>query len=896
VKDCRVEIPEQGADVAIPADWAGKRIKLLCKHRGGEQRAVVNGEKHDVGHPCTHFNFELDITSTCRPGEANRIHVPPKSQLFVLPEVNVARLEVDTAFDERFDNATMNVRLAVANQGKADAPAVKVRLELVGPDGRWCEIQPREVELGAIRAGAAAERTLEIPVARPRKWDHDHPNLYFLRAALTQGGQELQAAQRRFGFRQIELRENELYINGRPVKLRGMAFWAHQPGTTKGRPSAETTRSILKMFRETNVNHIRIWASGHGEIAEVCDELGITVAAQMHFGLAASGDMSIAAMVPSAAHAAATYYSNPSVIMCSVSNEKDPGIDGHRAAARTLKTLDPSRAVLASRVKFGDPIPWPSEYDVHADHYISNKAISRLVLDGYPWYFDEFCQPARRLSWDGYDPGTYDQYGEMIETQWEHVQATKGAVGVATWCGYGHGSNTFLFDPFARPSAAVWHVKKVYCPVRIAEEPLRVPPAGGPLRIPVENRSPFCALKEYRFDWRLGDRKGTVSPDVPALGSGEIEVPAPAVAGQTLELTVTHPLGYVMNNYRLPIGPVPAPVPPKPSFSGALKLAESADEIAIQGEGFSWQLDRKTGLVKAGRVGQRAVVVGGPALHLSRLSDAEANYQAIDRGKIDAGQTPAAEDKTKQTQPRFDWTADEVRVEQTGEAVVVTIKGKYPWASGQFTMSFDGAGAMRVRHGFVFSMTGAGLRGTSYESREVGVNLDVTGACDTLQWNRRARWTTYPEDHIGRPQGTARLSLSGKWPPAPEEYEKAEAALFDANNTLIRAGRGGEIKLPAEPWSLAECPNGTHNFAGTKYNIYHASLTAADGSGVRVESDASQSARCWVQGHRLALFVGFSGSGSVRSTMDVTKRIKLADKDKIEGTAVFRLVRQPGIN
>jgi hypothetical protein len=601
------------------------------------------------------------------------------------------------------------------------------------------------------------------------------------------------------------------------------------------------------------------------------------------------GQPKLVQAVFNAAQAAASQYSHPSVIVYSVLNESDPWTEGARAGALTLKALDRHRFVVASIAGlYGGSMQWPRELDLHCRHYISNKTIDHDVTDGYPWYYDEFCQTQRRLSWDGYDPGVWDQYGEMIETQWEHVQATRGVIGVTIWTGFDmRGVFTFLTDPWGRPTAAFWHVKKVYCPVRIAEAPLTGPEVGRPLRIPVENRSPFCALREYRFDWVLGDRKGTVTPDVPALGKGEIEIPAQAAAGQTLELTVTHPLGFVVNTYRLPIGPAPAPVPPKPSFAGALKLTEGADEIALMGEGFAWRLDLKTGLVRKGSVGERLVVVGGPALHLSIGVDE--NCRAGDPLVGDGTWTAKEYHPSAQSQ----WTSDEVHVKQTNESVVVTVAGKYPWANGRFAMTFDGAGAMRVQYDFVCTETDTQKTKSKGANREVGVKVDVTGWCDTLHWLRRARWTTYPEDHVGRSQGTAKLSLTGTWPPTPEEYHKAEKAEWDANRELCQQGRQQEIKLPAVPWSLAECPNGTHDFAATKYFVYHASLTAAGGAGVRVESDGGQSARCWVEGKdRLALFLGFSGSGSVRPTMGVTKRMKIGKNDKIEGTAVYRLTRK----
>ena len=60
-----------------------------------------------------------------------------------------------------------------------------------------------------------------IKVPSPKKWDPEHPNLYVLTTSLVADGKILQTNSQKIGFRQIELRGNQFFINNYPVKLRG---------------------------------------------------------------------------------------------------------------------------------------------------------------------------------------------------------------------------------------------------------------------------------------------------------------------------------------------------------------------------------------------------------------------------------------------------------------------------------------------------------------------------------------------------------------------------------------------------------------------------------------------------------------------------------------------------
>jgi hypothetical protein len=170
------------------------------------------------------------------------------------------------------------------------------------------------------------------------------------------------------------------------------------------------------------------------------------------------------------------------------------------------------------------------------------------------------------------------------------------------------------------------------------------------------------------------------------------------------------------------------------------------------------------------------------------------------------------------------WQLSKIDCTKTAGIVQIKIRGKYDQAEGTYTIKIDNTARMTVD--YEFTSTG------KLNPRQLGIVFDVADVCDTLTWNRNAIWTTYPDDHIGRPAGSAKAFVG----------------------TEISASAGPRI-APDWPWSHDCNKMGTNDFRGTKQNIYWASLTASDESGLLIRSDGTQSTRAWVENDRIRLLV-----------------------------------------
>ncbi len=874
---------------AVAADWAGKRIKLRFDAVYSNAVVWINGHKagrHDGGFTA----WELDVTDLVQPGKQNVIALAVKNEsiadvlssgtqyaahqlggitrkvtLFAVPKVNLRSLHATTTFDRQYRDAMLRVLLRIANQGKRDAEDIALRVALSGPDGAPVAIEPPRFKLARLKAGQTVAHTITIPVSAPAKWDCEHPNLYTLRSRLVVGTRPVETVTRRFGFREVEIRGNEVFVNNRPVKLRGVC--RHEVHPLRGRSlTPELWRKDAELFRDANVNYIR---TSHyppaEEFIEACDELGMFVeeeAPLCWIGHPANSTSDawnfqlpkyLSAIIRPTLEMIERDRSHPSVIIWSLANES--AWRSHFVTSRRhAEAADPTRPLSFHDQCWGEANNFGSDAPIAVFHYPGAKGLARAAQAARPTLFGEYGHVNTYNREEVVtDPGIRDFWGKSFAAMWEKMFTNKGTLGGAIWSGIdevfhlpsgksvGYG-DWGLIDGWRRPKPEYWHVKKTYSPVKILDRNLAAPAQGEPLRLKVANRHDFTNLSELRIEWAVGDDSGVTTADVPPHESGTIEIhpKAPHLDGKHLSLRIVSPRGFVIDEYRLPIGTVEKAKARPRAATDMLKLAEDDKTITVQGDGWRWVFDHRSGMIRRAEIGGRTVLLGGPTLMLLPLKGGR------------TVQMPSGE-IAPLTRTCAQWRATDVRAARDKDGVVVHVVGKYKEAKGSYTMRVNAAGPLTIGYRFTC------LR--KIKPRQTGIVFDLPKTFDTLTWRRNAQWSVYPEDHVGRPIGEAHAfgpaatTVRRGWH-VPERSEGRDSS---GNHALRCSGRATK---PSWSWAMDFNALGTNDFRATRENIVSASLRNSDGYALKVLSDGSQSTRAYVEGNRIRLLVaGFNTGG-----------------------------------
>jgi len=874
---------------AVPGAWAGKRIKLRCDAVYSDAAVWINGK--NVGRHLGGFTpFEIDVTDAVTggreatitlavrsEGEADELAsgmryashdlggITRKIELMAVPTVNLASVHVGTVLDRECENATLEVAARVANDGGAASPATALKLLLHGPEGEPVPIDPAGIEIPALEPGETVAKTISIPVARPQVWDTEHPRLYTLTSAVGDG-QTLETVSTRVGFRKVEVRANRVFVNGSPVRLRGVC--RHEIDPLRGRSlNGDSWRTEAETFARANVNFIR---TSHyppaEEFLDACDAVGIFVESEAPVCWAADGRESLPLLLGETMDMVEFNRNHPSVIIWSLANESQWG-PHFGASARMVARMDPSRPRIFS-YDMGLPTI-NSGTDLVSWHYPTPARIADVDHLPKPVLCDEYCHlNAYNRREQIADPGLRDMWGQDLSGTWEAMRSHSGCLGGAIWAGIDDtfflpggrtvGYGTWgVIDDWRRPKPEYWHVTKVYSPARILDEHVEAPAAGQPIRLTVENRSDFANLNEMRFDWKLAGESGIAAAHGAPGQKAVLEIPAKGgdLAGRDLEIRISGPRGFLVDAYRFAIGGKPDSAPPPPRHAAPLTLTRDAKTITVGGAGFAYVIDAATGQLTHATASGHDLPVSGPFLTL------------VPRDQEGGGLQLAGKEPT--FAPLWglgtDWTASSVLATPSEERITVKVRGAYAESDGAYELAVDGSGRVTVAWSFLIK--------NEANPRQTGVTFILPRSCDTLSWRRRGQWSFYPEDHVGRLAGAAKA-----FPGHPV------------------CGLAGPHARPTWPWSEDQNEFGSNDFRSTKCNILEATLDNDAGIGLRTVAAADRHVHAWIEGdHAMLMVADYANEGSDRFTQ-FTRIIPdrpIAKGGTLAGSVQIEVVQRP---
>ncbi|MFA3918809.1 glycoside hydrolase family 2 protein [Ruegeria hyattellae] len=195
-----------------------------------------------------------------------------------------------------------------------------------------------------VRAGAGAA-TLDCA---PELWSPDTPRLYDVTVSF---GADLVAD--RVGFRSIERRGQELYLNGRPLRLRGIGV--HEEDRDVGKYSNEADiRRRFAHLKDLSANIARAAHYPHHElVARIADEMGILLWEEIpvYWAIAFDNPPTFENARNQLVELIRRDANRASVILWGVGNENadtDARLKFMRGLVETARAEDPSRLVTAA--------------------------------------------------------------------------------------------------------------------------------------------------------------------------------------------------------------------------------------------------------------------------------------------------------------------------------------------------------------------------------------------------------------------------------------------------------------------------------------------------------------------------------------------------------------------
>ena len=193
------------------------------------------------------------------------VFAQPKVHLF---DYRITPIVEHLAEDGLIGSGYFELDAVVKNNSKSNAT---VELSF---GGALSGVEKRSV---SIAAGEESLQSFKIPFEGWNLWSAETPVLYDGSIALSQGGNVSEKVAFKFAPRKVEIIGNQLLVNGKAIKIKGVNIHEHNQYTGHV-ISREQMESDIKLMKAHNFNAIR--CSHYPQPAyfyELCDEYGIYV-------------------------------------------------------------------------------------------------------------------------------------------------------------------------------------------------------------------------------------------------------------------------------------------------------------------------------------------------------------------------------------------------------------------------------------------------------------------------------------------------------------------------------------------------------------------------------------------------------------------------------------------
>jgi len=354
---------------SVPPEWDGMRVIL---HFAGVQSAFyvwLNG--HEIGYSQgSMMPSEFDITDALVIGEntlAVRVYrwcdgsyiedqdmwrfsgIHRSVFLYATPQIHISDIAVRTSFDSACEDAKLSVNARVEDNRPGPRTKAAAQIRLFDPHGATVHIEGAVSQTISPDAGYMPQ--FEAQIETPQKWSAETPNLYTLLVTLQdEAGSVIETQALKVGFRQVEIRDAQLCVNGKPIRIKGVNRHDTSPDSGKVVTRDEMLRDVILM-KQHNINAVRTSHYPNDPYwLDLCDRYGIYVfdeadlESHFYWDRFAKDPEWRDAFVDRARRMVERDKNHPAVIVWSLGNESGYG-QNHDAMAQWIRSNDPTRPI-----------------------------------------------------------------------------------------------------------------------------------------------------------------------------------------------------------------------------------------------------------------------------------------------------------------------------------------------------------------------------------------------------------------------------------------------------------------------------------------------------------------------------------------------------------------------
>mgnify|MGYP002529685161 FL=1 len=396
----------------LPKDWKGKDVYFHVGSATSNLTLWVNGKY--VGYSeDSKVAAEFNISKYLKPGKnliAMQVMrwcdgsyfedqdfwrftgIAREVYLYARPKLHAADIRLNAALENNYQDGVLNYKISLKG-GKTD-----VAITLCDKDGKQ------------IAQATGAQGVIKVP--KVNAWTAETPYLYKAYITLKNKQGTAEVIPQKVGFRNVEIKNAQLLVNGQPVLVKGAD--RHEMDPDGGYVvSIERMIQDIKIMKQLNINAVR---TSHYPFDprwyDLCDEYGLYITAEANLESHGMGydEKSLAKfpeyIVPHIERNEGNVkplINHPSVIVWSLGNECGYGVNFEKAYD-WVKACDPTRPAQYERGGYD------SKTDIYCPMYIGyEESESYCKSNGTKPYIQ--CEYAHAM---GNSEGGFKEYWDLI--------------------------------------------------------------------------------------------------------------------------------------------------------------------------------------------------------------------------------------------------------------------------------------------------------------------------------------------------------------------------------------------------------------------------------------------------------------------------------------------------
>ena len=396
----------------LPKDWKGKDVYFHVGSATSNLSLWVNGKY--VGYSeDSKVAAEFNISKYLKPGKnliAMQVMrwcdgsyfedqdfwrltgIAREVYLYARPKAHVADVRLNAGLENNYQDGVLDYQVSLTGGNS------NVTISLCDKDGKQ------------VASASGAKGTIKVP--QVKAWTAETPNLYqvYITVSGKQGVSEV--IPQRVGFRNVEIKNAQLLVNGKPVLIKGAD--RHEIDPDGGYiVSVERMIQDIKIMKQLNINAVRTCHyPDDPRWYDLCDEYGLYITAEANLESHGMGyDEKSLAKFPEYLQThiernegnVKTFVNHPSIIVWSLGNEAGYGINFEKTYD-WVKAYDKTRPVQYERGGYD------SKTDIYCPMYIDYEESEKYCQsDGTKPYIQ--CEYAHAM---GNSEGGFKEYWDLI--------------------------------------------------------------------------------------------------------------------------------------------------------------------------------------------------------------------------------------------------------------------------------------------------------------------------------------------------------------------------------------------------------------------------------------------------------------------------------------------------